>query len=91
MRAREIQRERFAGLAIATNAEMSSRDVNHFVQCDAKAEEFLITLNASNLSPRAYYRVLKVARTIADIENNEAVTSENLAEAYSYRLRDEML
>ena len=89
--ARRTQQKRFEGLLISTNAGMSSRDVNHFIHCDAKAEKFLTTLNTKDLSPRAYYRVLKVARTIADIEGNDTVTAENLAEAYGYRLRDEAL
>jgi len=44
----------------------------------------------SRLSPRGYYRLLKTARTIADLENQEKVSAEHLAEAFSYRLREEV-
>ncbi len=60
---------------------------------DASAERFLETLEKSNdkskMSPRGYYRLLKVARTIADLDGKTAVTGGDLAEAYSYRLKVE--
>jgi len=44
----------------------------------------------SRLSPRGYYRLLKTARTIADLESEDKVSTEHLAEAFSYRLREEV-
>ena len=57
---------------------------------ESSAEEFLRMLDKSRLSPRGYYRLLKVARTIADLEEKEKVSAEHLAEAFSYRLKEEV-
>ena len=82
--ARKIQFKRYSKL----NAELSSREAQKKTNMDEGALSFLNTLNAGHLSPRGYYRLLKVARTIADIEGKETVSSENLAEAFSYRLKE---
>ncbi|OGY99770.1 MAG: hypothetical protein A2945_02120 [Candidatus Liptonbacteria bacterium RIFCSPLOWO2_01_FULL_52_25] len=93
-RARKIQAERFHKLSasrrIQTNSEMSSKQTEEFVKFEPGAEKFLETLDKSRLSPRGYYRLLKTARTIADLENQERVSTEHLAEAFSYRLREEV-
>ncbi len=86
--AREIQRMRFHDRSFSANAEMPSRDVRRMAKLDPHAERFLETLDKSRLTPRGYYRVLKVARTIADLETAECVSAEHLAEAFSYRLRE---
>ena len=92
--ARRIQTGRFkkmqGGGKLATNADLSARQIERIAGLDASAEKFLGTLGKSHLSPRGYYRMLKVARTIADLENEESVNSEHLAEAFSYRLREEV-
>jgi magnesium chelatase family protein len=93
-RVRKIQAERFAKLSasrrIQTNSEMSSRQAEEMISFAPGAEKFLETLDRSRLSPRGYYRLLKTARTIADLENQERVSMEHLAEAFSYRLREEV-
>lgn len=89
-RARRIQSERFGEGGAKTNSEMSSRETQDMIKLEHGAEEFLKTLDKSNLSPRGYYRLLKVARTIADLEEKESVMAEHLAEAFSYRLREEI-
>jgi len=93
-RVRQIQGERFSKLPprrkIRTNSEMSSKQTEEFSYLDAGAEKFLETLDKSTLSPRGYYRLLKTARTIADLEEKEKTSSEHLAEAFSYRLREEI-
>jgi len=89
-RVRKIQAERFKKLKIQTNSEMSSRQAEEMISFAPGAEKFLETLDRSRLSPRGYYRLLKTARTIADLENQEKVSMEHLAEAYSYRLREEV-
>jgi magnesium chelatase family protein len=91
-RAREMQRMRFKkfGGRIKTNSEMSSKQTEEFVNPARGAEEFLKTLDRARLSPRGYYRLLKTARTIADLEESEEVKPEHLAEAFSYRLREEV-
>jgi magnesium chelatase family protein len=91
-KAKRVQTDRFknisGGRRIATNAEMSSRQAETLSNLDASAEQFLETLDKSKLSPRGYYRLLKVARTIADLDGQESVTGGHLAEAYSYRLKE---
>ena len=81
---------------------MSSRDTEKFVMPDDGANQFLNTLDRSSssfgaskglgarLSPRGYYRLLKTARTIADLGGEEYVKAEHLAEAFSYRLKEEV-
>lgn len=86
--ARKIQETRFRELGIMTNAEMNSRTAQALANFEPQAEKFLETLDNGKISPRGYYRILKVARTIADIEEREKVSAEHLAEAFSYRLRD---
>ncbi len=85
--AREIQSLRFR--KSMTNAEMSTRDVHRMAHLEPSAERFLETLDRSRLTPRGYYRMLKVARTIADLEQSEDISSEHIAEAFSYRIREE--
>ena len=83
-RARTTQLERYKKL----NAELSSRKAQETTNMDQSARVFLKTLDGAHLSPRGYYRLLKVARTIADLEGKNEVSSEHLAEAFSYRLRE---
>lgn len=97
-RAREIQRLRFSaknktaanGKKIMTNSEMSAKQTEEFCKLNNDAEKFLKTLDRTRISPRGYYRLLKTARTIADLEESEEVKPEHLAEAFSYRLREEI-
>ncbi len=89
-RVREVQANRFGGLKIRTNAEMSSRQTEEYVDLEPTAENFLKTFDKTRLSPRGYYRLLKTARTIADLEEKGRVAAEHLAEAFSYRLREEV-
>ncbi len=91
-RARRRQRERLSGFSprIHTNAEMTSRQTERLVALDAGADTFLKTiLETRMLSTRGYYRILKVARTIADMADSDAVKKEHLAEAFQYRVRSE--
>ncbi len=88
--ARKTQSERFKSIKIRTNAEMSSKQTEEFTNMDSSAEKFLITLDKARLSPRGYYRLLKTARTIADLDKKDKTSAEHLAEAFSYRLREEI-
>jgi len=72
-----------------TNSELSSKECDKFVRLDEGAEKFVKDVfDKSLLSARGYYRVLKVARTIADLESAEFVSANHLAEAFSYRLKE---
>jgi magnesium chelatase family protein len=89
--ARQIQLGRFKDTKpkIYTNSEMSSKQVEQFMKLDSSAENFLKNvLEKAFISGRSYYRILKIAQTIADFENSEKITSDHLAEAYQYRVRD---
>lgn len=87
-KARERQLARFQGLQCKTNTEMSSRELAHFCQPDNESLRLLETaMRHLGLSARGYHRVLKVARTIADLAGHERVVSEHVAEALQYRNR----
>jgi magnesium chelatase family protein len=88
--ARKNGGERFknSGFKILTNAELSSRQTDQVVKLENDAEGFLKEILEKNfISARGYYRTLKVARTIADLDNSQNVKTEHLAEAFQYRLR----
>jgi len=88
--AREVQRARFAGrLDVQTNAAMSVRDVGEFCKVDEGADALLRTaITRLALSARAYHRVLKLARTIADLDGDADITAGHVAEAIQYRSLD---
>jgi magnesium chelatase family protein len=87
--ARERQRVRFAGLKdIASNADMRPAEVRQFCQLDAACTSLMKSaMNQLRLSARAYHRVLKLARTIADLAGSERIGASHLAEALQYRPR----
>lgn len=88
-RAREIQRERFQGEGIRTNGEMKTRHIKRFCVLTRDAQRFLEgALERLSLSTRAYHRILKVSRTIADLEEKEVIEVRHLAEAIQYRFLD---
>jgi magnesium chelatase family protein len=87
--ARTIQRNRFKNTQIFNNAEMSAKEAERHAKLDQKGEEFLKKiLENTALSPRGFYRLLKVARTIADLDGEERVDSKHLAEAFRYRVKE---
>lgn len=90
IRARKIQELRYANESnIHCNAQMSSRLLNRYARPDAQGLALLKNaMERLNLSARAYDRILKVARTIADLEGSEEIRSYHLAEAISYRNLD---
>jgi len=92
IRARALQVERFDGLAILTNSQMNSRQVRQFCQVDESGENLIKqAVYELGLSARAHDKVFKIARTIADISNNERVEVEHIAEAIQYRRLDRNL
>ena len=90
IKARKKQEERFANHpGIYCNAQMESKLLHQYANPDEKGLNLLRTaMTRLNLSARAYDRILKVARTIADLEGSEAIQSNHLAEAISYRNLD---
>lgn len=90
--ARAIQRHRMAGRVLACNARLGPRDLQRFVRLEEPALLLLKHAVAElNLSARAYHRVLKVARTIADLAGSAGVTPEHVAEAIQYRSLDRQI
>lgn len=88
--AREIQTERYKGIkGIYCNAQMTTRLLHQYAQPSEEGLEMLRTaMTRFNMSARAYDRILRVARTIADLEAAESVQSHHIQEAISYRNLD---
>lgn len=85
-KARKIQAKRFEDLNIITNSEMSSRQTKEFCPVDKKTLQLLRqAVSQLNLSARSYFRILKLARTIADLEEEEEIKLKHVAEALQYR------
>ena len=87
--ARQIQQQRFAGTTIHANAAMQSRQIREYCQVDSQAQDLLrVAINQLGLSARAYDRILKVARTIADLNQNSNIEAVHVSEAIQYRSLD---
>ena len=88
-KAREIQRQRFEGTATHTNAKMTSLQIKKYCIVNDDANLILkCAFDRYKLSARAYTRILKVARTIADLDGDENITVKHISEAISYRTID---
>ena len=86
--AREVQQKRFKESGFFCNSEMGPAEVWKFCQLDEGAKGLLQTATQRlNLSARAFHRILKVSRTIADLEGSEGINIAHLAEALQYRPR----
>lgn len=90
IRARQVQEQRFAGEpGIHSNAQMTPRMLQKYAQPDERGKSMLQSaMDRLNLSARAYDRILKVARTIADLDGSDTIQSMHIAEAIGYRSLD---
>ncbi len=87
--ARRRQAERFSGAAKQTNGQMTSRQVRQVCQLDAASRDLLeSSVNELGLSARAHDKILRVARTIADLDGAESIAHEHVGEAVNYRMLD---
>ncbi len=87
--ARAVQQQRYTGRKIHCNAQMGSKDLREICRIDAAGKALLEkAMERLGLSARAYDRILKVARTIADLANSPDIRTEHLAEAIQYRSLD---
>jgi magnesium chelatase family protein len=89
-RAREVQLRRFQSQPkIFCNAHMQSKEIRKYCVIDSQSEELLkLAITRFGLSARAYDRILKVARTIADLEGSESIEAQHVSEAIQYRSLD---
>lgn len=89
-RNRQIKRFKKMGWQIVSNSEMNNKQVKKMCQLDKQNRLFLNQIMTKmNLSARAYFRIIKVSRTIADLGGEEKIKPEHLAEASQYKLREE--
>ena len=88
-KARKIQSERFKGTNVTCNAQINSALINKVcVMSDSAISLLKLAFEKMSLSARAYNRILKVSRTIADMDNSEIIKSQHISEALQYRSLD---
>ena len=90
VKAREVQAERFTGREdVFKNADMGSKDIRKYCKLESDGQDLLkMAMSRLGLSARAYDKILKVARTIADLAGQESIQPEHLSEAIQYRSLD---
>lgn len=92
LEARKIQEERFRGRKISYNSQMTTRMLKKFCPLSGSSNILLEkAIEKYGLSPRAYHRILKVARTIADLEAKDLIEVQHIAEAIQYRALDKRM
>src|SRR5665811_1128232 len=90
--ARKTQRERYDEDSMFCNAQMNKRQIKKYCNIDDNAKNLLYkAIEKLNLSARAYDRILKVARTIADLEQSREIEISHISEAIQYRSLDRKL
>ena len=91
--ARQLQEKRFDGnVRLTCNARMQAREIKQYCQLGDEPKNLLrMAMSELNLSARAYDRILKVSRTIADLAGADEITSEHLSETLQYRTLERQL
>jgi magnesium chelatase family protein len=85
----EIQLERFRGTRLKCNADMSSKEVREFCTAESAAQGLLrAAMKQLHLTGRAFHRILKLSRTIADLEDSDIIKTHHMAEALQYRHKE---
>lgn len=88
-KARNIQEKRFLGSSIKTNSEMGPKEIKMFCQIDKETQQILRNaVDNLGLSARGFHKILKLARTIADLENRDRIELSDVAEALQYRNKE---
>ncbi|MFH1622890.1 MAG: ATP-binding protein [Candidatus Omnitrophota bacterium] len=88
-KARAIQRERFSAIGVFCNASMSHKQIRKYCVLGKEEKALLkMAMTELNLSARAYDRILKVSRTIADVEGSDDIKTDHISEAIQYRSLD---
>lgn len=89
IKARKIQAERYRGTGINSNAMLEGKDLNRFCALGSKEKRLMErAYSVMELTARAYHRIIKTARTIADLEGEEKINENHLKEAIGYRMAD---
>ena len=89
-KAREMQRKRFRGTKLQSNAEMSSRDIKKYCELSDECQDLLRkAVSLFSLSARSYHKMIKLSRTIADLDNSKNIDVKHMSEAFRYRLKEE--
>lgn len=92
VKARRIQVERFKEEGLVSNSQISPKHIKKYCQLDVNGENLLrMAISKFNLSGRAYDRILKLSRTIADLKDSENIMQTHIAEAIQYRNFDRMM
>ena len=87
--ARNMAEKRLVEAGVACNAELSSRQVRQYCEIDTSGKALMeVAVSKMHLSSRAFYRILKLARTIADLEGSNRIASGHIAEALQYRPKE---
>jgi len=90
--AREIQRRRFAGSATRNNGQMTHRQIRAYCELDDAGTNLMrATMTELGLSARAHDKILRLARTIADLDSSDPITPAHISEAINYRMLDRSL
>lgn len=90
--ARKIQIERFKNTSIASNGEMNLREVKQHCPLTSESKDLLRkALARFSLSARSYYKIIKIARTIADLESDKNIENRHIAEALQYKCSNELM
>lgn len=88
--AREIQIRRFKDTKLKSNSEMGTKDVKTYCPLSSECRTMMMSATASmNLTARSYFKVIKIARTIADLSGDSKISANHLAEALQYRPKDD--
>ena len=85
----QIQNRRYKGTRYRFNAELGAGDIKEYCPLGSKEQEMMEQIfNMMNLSARAYHKIIKVARTIADLDGSDKINDTHLTEAVCYRMND---
>jgi len=88
-KARDIQTKRFKNSKLKSNSEMSTRNVKNYCSLSPECRTMMISAASTmNLTARSYFKVIKIARTIADLDGIKEISQNHLAEALQYRPKE---
>ena len=89
---RELQGKRFSGESIKTNSEMGPKEIQKYCPLSPETDQFMRqVVTAHNMSGRGFHKILKLARTIADLDEQSSISLPHLAEAVGYRIQNEAI